>query len=53
MRAASRDEGVAGLVDGGGDVGAVDRLGGGDGDRAGGQVDGDRLDAVDAGDLLR
>src|SRR3954454_14107944 len=48
----SGDEGVAGLVDGGGDVGAVDRLVGGDGDRAGGQVDSDRLDAVHGGDLL-
>src|SRR3954471_22421066 len=50
--AALRDEGVAGLVDGGGDVGTVDRLGGSDGDRAGGEVDGDRLDAVDTRDLL-
>src|SRR4051812_30118262 len=49
---ALRNEGVAGLVDGGGDVGAVDRPGGGDGDRAAGQVDGDRVDAVDARDLL-
>src|SRR3954463_2151947 len=48
----SRDEGVTGLVDGGGDVGPVDRPGGGDGDRAGGQVHIDRLDAGDAGDLL-
>src|SRR3954466_775040 len=48
----SGDEGVAGLVDSGGDVGAVDRAVGGDGDGAAGQVDGDRLDAVDGGDLL-
>src|SRR4051794_3475087 len=48
----SRNECVAGLVDGGGDVGAVDRAGGGDRDRATGQVDGHGSDAVDRGDLL-
>src|SRR3954449_9456938 len=50
--AVSRNECVAGLVDGGGDVGAVDRTGGGDRDRATGQVDGHGSDAVDRGDLL-
>src|SRR4051794_29729778 len=48
----SRDERVAGLVDGGGDVGAVHGAVGGDGDGAAGQVDGHRRDAVDGGDLL-
>src|SRR3954468_17508673 len=48
----SRKECVAGLVDGGGDVGAVDRTGRGDRDRATGQVDGHGSDAVDRGDLL-
>src|SRR3954468_10515604 len=52
-RGRSRDEDVAGLVDGGGDVGPIDRAGGADGDRAGGQVDVDRLDPVDGRDLLR
>src|SRR5262249_18822178 len=46
------DEGVAGLVDGEGDVGSVDRLRGGDRDAAGRQVDGDAADAGDPADLL-
>src|SRR5690349_4125185 len=48
----SGDEDVAGLVDGGRDVGPVDRLRRGDGDRAAGQVDVDGLDAGDCRDLL-
>src|SRR6478609_9698351 len=48
----SRGERVAGLVDGGGDLRTVDRSPGRDGDLAGGDVDGNRLDTVDAGNLL-
>src|SRR3954452_10142388 len=47
----SGDEVVAGLVDGVRDVGAVNGFGRRDGDRAGGEVDVDGLDAVDGVDL--
>src|SRR5438309_1235663 len=47
----SGDEGVAGLVDRACDVGTVHRFGGGDRDGAGGQIDGDAVDAVDGADL--
>src|SRR5829696_2349890 len=45
-----REQRVAGLVDGGGDVGLVDGLVGGDGDGAGLDVDGDGLYAGDGAD---
>src|SRR6476620_5174637 len=50
-RRSSRHHRVAGLVDGGRDVGTVDRAVGCDGHGAAGHVDGDRRDAVDGGDL--
>src|SRR6476619_1245462 len=46
-----RQQRVAGLVDGGGDVGLVDGLVGGDGEGAGLDVDGDGLDAGEGADL--
>src|SRR6478752_8923774 len=49
----SWDECVAGLVGGGGDLRTVDRSPGRDGDRADGEVNSNRLDTVDAGNLLR
>src|SRR6478752_2254808 len=48
----SGDEGVAGLIGGGGDVGPVDRPVGVHGDRTGGQIDIDPLDAGHQADLL-
>src|SRR5829696_7468183 len=45
-----REQRVAGLVDGGGDVGLVDGLVGGDGDGAGLDVDGDGLYSGDGAD---
>src|SRR5689334_3342561 len=45
--AGSGDEGVAGVVDGGGDLGPVGGPVDGDGDQAGGQVDGDALHALE------
>jgi hypothetical protein len=44
--------GCSGLVDGGGDVGSVDRVRGVHGDGAAGHMDVDLLDAVEAAELV-